>query len=658
MATFLDNFSKSILTLPRPVKQLIVLLTDLALCVIVLWISFYIRLDYFVSLKGNVAWSAILSVAIALPIFWLFGLYKTIFRHSGKSSLISISISIIVYGLLYFSVIAIYGFDGVPRSIGLIQPMLLFFAIAISRLSARYLLDEIHKNKSTNSLIPKVLVYGAGSAGRQVVSALENSNEMNVVGFVDDDDSLHGQFLQGKNIYSSDDLSGLIKIKEVTYILLALPSAKRSKRMKILNKINKHKVIVRTLPSVSDLVEGRVSVSDIRDLDISDLLGRESVTPDEYLLSKNINLKTVLVSGAGGSIGSELCRQIIKFKPKKIILVEISEYALYKINSELEDTREKILNSEELQIIPLLASVQDEIRFNQILEIYKPQTIYHAAAYKHVSLVEENVCEGVKNNVFGTVVAARAAIKNHVLDFVLVSSDKAVRPTNIMGASKRLAEICLQSLAEDKINNNQVKFCMVRFGNVLDSSGSIIPKFKKQIRHGGPVTLTHSDVTRYFMTIPEAAELVIQAGAMSKGSDVFVLDMGEPVKIKDLIVKIVTLSGLSIQSNENPEGDIPIKIIGLRPGEKLYEELSLGENPKPTSHSKILRAQDPTISWIELEKNLKILKDFINEGKVSDIQNFLKIIVKEYNPNSDIVDQLYIEKKKLKKKLNENQFLN
>jgi FlaA1/EpsC-like NDP-sugar epimerase len=648
MATFLETFSRSILTLPRSVKKLIVLLTDIALCIITLWISFYIRLDYFVSLKGTIALSAICSVALALPIFWLFGLYKTIFRHSGKSSLISISISIIVYGLLYFSVISIYGFKNVPRSIGLIQPMLLFFAIAISRLSARYLLDEIHKNKSTKSLIPKVLVYGAGSAGRQLVSALENSNEMNVVGFVDDDHSLHGQILKGKNIYSSSDLGDLIKIKEVTYILLALPSVKRSKRMKILSKINKLKVIVRTLPSVSDLVEERVSVSDIRDLDISDLLGRESVTPDEHLLSKNINSKIVLVSGAGGSIGSELCRQIIKFKPKKIILVEISEYALYKINLELNDIREKFLNSEEFQIIPLLASVQDEKRFNQILETYKPQTIYHAAAYKHVSLVEENVCEGVKNNVFGTVVAAKAAIKNHVLDFVLVSSDKAVRPTNIMGASKRLAEICLQSLAEDKINNKQVKFCMVRFGNVLDSSGSIIPKFKKQIRDGGPVTLTHSDVTRYFMTIPEAAELVIQAGAMSKGSDVFVLDMGKPVKIYDLIIKIVTLSGLSIQSNKNPEGDISIKIIGLRPGEKLYEELSLGENPKPTSHSKILRAQDPTISWTELEKNLKTLKEFTHEGKVNDIKKFLQIIIKEYNPNSNIVDQLYTEQKKLK----------
>ncbi|WP_435088593.1 polysaccharide biosynthesis protein [Candidatus Pelagibacter bacterium nBUS_29] len=639
-----QTFSKSILSLPRYAKQTIVLLVDSSLCIIAVWLSFYLRLDQFVPLKEQVLFVGLLSIFIALPIFWLSGLYRTIFRHSGKSSLISILFSLIVYGLIYFSIVTIYGIVNVPRSIGIIQPMLLFLTISGSRLFARFFLGGIYESKFKISSLPKVLIYGAGSAGRQVLAALENSNEMKVVGFVDDDKLLESQVLKGQNIYSPDDLASLIQVKNVSYILLAIPSVNRSKRMEIIKKIHNHKVIVRTLPTVTDLVEGNVTISDIRDLDIVDILGREMVAPDAELLSKNIYSKTVLVTGAGGSIGSELCRQIIKLNPKKLILIEISEYSLYKINVELEDIKLKN-NLKKVKIISLIASVQDEVRINEILKTYMPNTMYHAAAYKHVPLVEENICEGLKNNIFGTLVAAKAAINNNVSDFVLISSDKAVRSTNIMGVSKRLAELCLQALFNN-LKDQKIKLCMVRFGNVLDSSGSVIPKFKKQIRDGGPVTLTHPDVTRYFMTIPEAAELVIQAGAIAEGSDVFVLDMGKSIKIKDLIYKIIILSGLSVQDDDNPDGDIAIKIIGLRPGEKLFEELMLGDDPQPTKHSKIQRAKDPFIPWVELEQNLENLRLLIQKGKVEEIHQFLRNTVKSYNPNSDIVDHVFIEQKK------------
>ena len=412
--------------------------------------------------------------------------------------------------------------------------------------------------------------------------------------------------------------------------------------MKLLNKINQHKVIVRTLPSVSDLVEGKVTVSDIRDLDVVDILGREIVAPNSELLSKNIKSKVVLVTGAGGSIGSEICRQVFKLNPKKIIMVDISEYALYKISSELDDLKNKKVKIDELQVFSFLASVQDENRISQIIKKYKPDTVYHAAAYKHVPLVEENICEGVKNNVFGTLNILQISIKEKVSDFVLISSDKAVRPSNVMGASKRISELCLQAIHNSR-NNLETKLCMVRFGNVLGSSGSIIPKFKKQIKDGGPVTLTHPEVTRYFMAITEAAQLVIQAGAIAEGADVFVLEMGEPIKIIDLIKRIVLLSGLSLQDEDNIDGDIKIKTVGLRPGEKLYEELMLGKNPQPTSHPKIYKAKDPYIEWVKLEKDLKNLKNLLDKGQIKEVIKILQILVTDYKFNNKIVDTLYNE---------------
>jgi len=401
-----------------------------------------------------------------------------------------------------------------------------------------------------------------------------------------------------------------------------------------------HKVAVRTLPGLSDIATGKVSLSDLRDLDIDDLLGREPVAPNQILMTKNIHNKVVLVTGAGGSIGSELCRQILSVGSVKLLLVELSEYALYTIHQELEEKLKSSGDDKLTVLVPLLASAQDTERMNEIMSTWHPDTVYHAAAYKHVPLVEHNPAEGVKNNVFGTLCTAQAAADHGVSDFVLVSTDKAVRPTNVMGASKRLAEMVLQAMAA---TNTKTKFSMVRFGNVLGSSGSVVPRFRQQIRDGGPITLTHPEITRYFMTIPEAAQLVIQAAAMSKGGDVFVLDMGEPVKIIDLARRIVELSGLTIKDETNPNGEIEIDVIGLRPGEKLYEELLIGENPKTTQHPRIIRASEEFIPWSIFEEKLHILKMALDINDVSVIRKMISELVSGYTPNQEIVDWVYLE---------------
>ena len=633
---------KSVLTFPRFAKQIIATIHDLSLCIFCTWLAFYLRLDHFISIQGAVLSAAMVSVGLALPVFWLLGLYRTMFRYSVLNIMFSISIALIVYGLLYFSVFGIYGVIGIPRSISILQPMLLFFAIVTSRLFVKYLLCGNYLFKDKSQFLKKVLVYGAGSAGRQIVSALENSNELKVVGFVDDDDRLHGQVSHGYEIYSHLKIADLIKSKEVQLILLALPSISRFRRNEILKNLSNYPLQVQTLPTVTDIIQGRVSLSDIKDLDVDDILNRNQILPNSELLTKNITSKVILITGAGGSIGSELVRQIIKLNPKKLLLLELNEFALYKIYEEL-----KILDKN-LKIIPLLVNVQDQTKVNEVFKTFKVDTVYHAAAYKHVPLVEENISESIKNNVFATLAVTKAALSQSVENFVLISSDKAVRPTNIMGASKRLAELCVQGLYHNA-KNNKTKMSIVRFGNVLESSGSVIPKFKKQIKDGGPITLTHPDVTRYFMTLTEASQLVIQAGAMSEDCDVFVLDMGQSVKIKDLIYRIVKLSGLTVKDENNKEGDIEIKIIGLRPGEKLYEELLLGDNPQKTQHLKIQKAQDPFIPFNQLEIDLNILKTLLDHNKVLEVKELLTKIVKTYQSNSTIVDRVYLEQSKFDK---------
>jgi len=635
LRNYIKEFSSSILSFNRYSKRTIVMITDIALCTLCTWLAFFIRLEELILFKDFIFYPTATSVIIAIPTLWLFGVYRTFFRYTSLSIIFTITFSIFFYGVLYFLVIGVYGIQGVPRSIGILQPILLLLAIISSRLLIKYILTKSYSFKDKSFNKKNVLIYGAGEAGRQLVTALENSPEFKVVGFLDDNSELYRQVLLGKKIYSLDNLEKLVKTRDINLVFLALPFISRIKRNQIIDNLNKYKIIVKTLPSIQDIIEGKISVSDIKDLTVEDLLSRDQIQPNLELLSKNINLKTVLVTGAGGSIGSEICCQIIRLKPKKLLLLESNEFALYKINEELKDI------AKDLKIIPLLINVQNSSRVEEVFKTFKVDTIYHAAAYKHVPLVEENICESVKNNVFGTFLIAQIAMKYNVSNFVLISSDKAVRATNIMGASKRLAEICVQALYNSQDKHS--KFAIVRFGNVLQSSGSVIPKFKKQINEGGPLTLTHPDVTRYFMTITEASQLVIQAGAMSEGCEVFVLDMGESIKIKDLIYKMIKLSGLTVKDDKNREGDIEVKITGLRPGEKLYEELLLGDDPQKTYHKKIQKAQDPYIALDQLKIDLDNLSLLLEQNRAAEVKDMLAKLLPSYKSNSKIVDHIYEE---------------
>jgi FlaA1/EpsC-like NDP-sugar epimerase len=625
-----------ILVLPRAVKRLVALSVDLGLCVLTVWLAFYLRLGEFVVLSGAPMAAVIASIFLALPIFAVSGLYRAIFRYSGWPALSSVARAVLIYSLLYASIFSAIGISGVPRTIGLIQPMLLLLFVGASRALTSIWLGGQYRQILKHASRPKVLVYGAGSAGRQLVGAMANSPEMKVVGFLDDDDRLHGHVLNGQPIYNPADLANLVTSLTIRDIFLAMPSLSRKRRNEILTQIRTVRVAVRALPSITDLAQGKVSISDLRELEIDDLLCRESVMPNHILLAMNVRSKVVMVTGAGGSIGSELCRQILAVGPSKLLLIEQSEFALYGIHQELEEK----VSGRDIVLVPLLASVQDSDRMREIMSTWRPDTVYHAAAYKHVPLVEHNPVEGIKNNVLSTLRTAQAAVENGVSDFVLISTDKAVRPTNLMGASKRLAEMVLLALAA---TNPGTKFSMVRFGNVLDSSGSVVPKFRQQIRDGGPITVTHPDITRYFMTIPEASQLVIQAGAMAKGGDVFVLDMGQPVKIMELARRIIELSGLTVKNEQNPDGDIEIVISGLRPGEKLYEELLIGDNPEPTSHQRIMKAHEEFIPWSELQDKLKALEMALNVNDVGVIRLMMEKLVTGYTPSDEIVDWVYLE---------------
>ena len=634
------------LAMPRVAKRIIVILLDVSLCILTVWLAYYLRLGEFIDFTRHAQWgagaslAAAVSVALALPLFIVSGLYRAIFRYSGWPALLTVARAVGIYGLIYAAIFTALGVNGVPRTIGLIQPILLLLFVGASRALARVWLGEQYQSLLKKSSRPRVLIYGAGRSGRQLSAAMTNNQVMQVVGFLDDDTTLQGQSLNGLTIYSPEDLPTLAASREIASVLLAMPGISRRRRNEILQQISQAHVAVRTLPSVTDLAQGKVSVSDLRELDIDDLLGREPVVPTKELLHKNIAEKTVVVTGAGGSIGSELCRQIVTVAPKTLLLVEQSEFALYAIHQELEEKR----GDQPIVLIPLLASVQDAHRMREIFSTWHPDTIYHAAAYKHVPLVEHNPAAGIKNNLFGTLRTAQAAAESGVTDFVLISTDKAVRPTNIMGASKRLAEMALQAIAaHSSATDAGTKFSMVRFGNVLGSSGSVVPKFRQQIRDGGPITLTHPEVTRYFMTIPEAAQLVIQAGAMAQGGDVFVLDMGGPVKIIDLARRMVELSGLSVKDEVNPEGDIEIEVTGLRPGEKLYEELLIGDNPKPTSHARIMKAHEEFIPWDAFEVKLGALEAALHVNDMGAIRNLMQALVSGYTPNDEIVDWVYLQ---------------
>ncbi len=646
---------QSLLNLPRSIKRGLVFSVDLLICGLSVWLAFGLRLDQWGYFQGQQLITFLVAAGLSFPLFVLFGLYRAIFRYVGTSAFLSITRAFILYTGLFFTIFVLYGVDGIPRSIGVIQPMLLFIGIGASRYFARHWFGSIsHVQKRFYRPQSIALIYGAGSAGRQLASGLIGNNEILIKGFVDDDPHLQGSTINGILIYPNVNLKDLIHRLNITDVLLAIPSVSQDRRSEIIASLNGCGVRVRSLPGLIDLASGRVRISDLHDLDMNDLLGRDLVPPDVCLLEKNILDRVILVTGAGGSIGSELCRQIIKFSPKSLILIDNSEHSLYLIYEELKraivNLKNEILADDcdnngfssqnvELPIVlvPCLASVRDRDLLLSIFKIHKPATVFHAAAYKHVPLVEQNLAEGIRNNVYGTLTCVQVSLECGVSNFTLVSTDKAVRPTNVMGASKRVAELVLQAMADLAIKDNHVtNFSMVRFGNVLGSSGSVAPLFSAQIAAGGPITLTHLEVTRYFMTIPEAAQLVIQASAMAEGGDVFVLDMGEPVRIYDLATKMVYLSGLLVKDETCPHGDIEIKVTGLRPGEKLYEELLIGDNPRPTGHPKIMRAHEDFLSWGDLQQELEKLNMALEKNDPDSIRDMLKRLVSGFHSNGNI----------------------
>lgn len=618
------QFAAHLLTLPRRAKQGLALLMDALICVFSVWLGFGLRVDQWGSFESTQWWTVLWTLGLALPIFYASGLYRALFRYESGTALMQ---ACILFGAVYAFFFTVIGVpDVLPRSLGLLVPALLYLTAGGARLAVRRCFIVSPELISRQKVLPQALVYGAGNAGYQVAAALARSRQMNVRGFIDDSASLKGTTLHGAPVYPSSQLAALVGKYGITDVLLAMPSVSPSRRAEIARNIHAlHLPLhVRTLPDLTDIAQGRIQIDHVRELNVQDLLGRDTVAPNKELMARKITDKVVMVTGAGGSIGSELCRQIIRLQPAALVLVEVSEFALYTIHHELQS-----LADGGGRVIPILATVQDADHIRIILDSWHPDTIYHAAAYKHVPLVEQNPAEGIKNNTIGTLTIARLALERRVKDFVLVSTDKAVRPTNVMGASKRVAEMILQGLARE---GAQTRFSIVRFGNVLGSSGSVVPLFRHQIRAGGPITITHPEMTRYFMTIPEAAQLVIQASAMAAGGDVFLLDMGQPVKILDMARRMVELSGMSIRDAANPDGDIELQITALRPGEKLYEELLIGNNPLPTKHPRVMKGHEDCPSWPELSEYLDELMSAVETREPYTIKQTLRRLVPEYRP--------------------------
>lgn len=625
------NIRLSILSLPRFIKRFIAMLTDSTLCIFAVWFAYFLRVGYFIPVwEGHNEYNPIpaylIAIIVSLPIFMLFNLYKTIFRYSGIPVIIMICKATAIFAIIYITIFTIIGISGVPRTIGIIQPVILLALIILSRFIALLWLGELYLDQLKQNKKSRVLVYGTDQNSRKLIAALKQSNELNVVGYIDENSSLYGNEIDGLSIYNPDTLDQILIKQKIREILLAVPNIDRNLRNKLLEKTKGKNIVIRSLPRFEDLLQGRVTTKDIKELSIDNILGREVINPDPKLMQRDIKGKSVLVTGAGGSIGSELCRQIFTQKPKQLILLDHGEFALYTIFEEIKKLSAKMKSS--TNIIPCLANITDKKRIENLLEEFNPQTIFHAAAYKHVPLVEDNKIEGIKNNVLGTLILSQLAIKNEIKKFVLVSTDKAVRPTNVMGASKRLAEMILQALSSIQ---NKTIFAIVRFGNVLDSSGSVIPLFRSQIKSGGPVTVTHQKVTRYFMTITEASQLVIQSGAMTvnfpkknDGAPIYLLDMGKPIKIYELARLMIEFSGLTILNKDKGDGDIEIKIIGLRQGEKLHEELLTGSKANDTNHPKIKIANEPYLHWPKLRSYLNYLEKAIHNSDTKSILETLK----------------------------------
>lgn len=636
----LSNVANSIIGLPRWTKRTIALLTDASICVLTVWIAYFLRISEWVPLYGAPGIAVIGSLLIALPLFGIMGVYRPVFRYSEGTTSNHLLLAAIVYALLYVAVFTAWSFPGVPRTVGVIQPFLLFVLMIMARTGARLLLRHSLEHDSEMNLIPRILIYGAGVSGRQFAAAIRNRREMIVAGFIDNNRQIQGASIDGVRVYSAQHLEKLVRVLAIDEILLAIPSATQHRRNEILAQLRPLRVNVRTLSDLMELALDETKTGYVKDLAIEDLLGRDPVLPDRSVMDAHIKGRIILVTGAGGSIGSELSRQLIASHPRTLLLFDSNEFALYTIHRELELLQAALAPeiTTRTQVVALLGSIQDEHRISDILALWQPERVYHAAAFKHVPLVEHNIIQGVENNVFGTINVARQCVFHGVPHFVLISTDKAVRPTNVMGATKRLAEMALQILAQ-----SQTRTClsMVRFGNVLGSSGSVVPLFRQQIMKGGPITITDERITRFFMTIPEAAQLVIQAGAMATGGDVFVLDMGEPVRIVDLARNMVELSGLTIRDHDNPYGDIELHFIGLRPGEKLYEELLIEDAPLKTTHPRIRKAIEKFLPKQILDERLKELRVAIAARDPSPVRSILSQAVAEFHPNSAVVDPFH-----------------
>ena len=616
----------NVLEWPRPVKRLVVVALDIAMGLFAMWLAFTLRLDVLHWPEGMQWLAYALAPVLAFPIFVNLGLYRAIFRYTGITALVTTGKAVAIYGALLFAILMAGQWIGIPRSVGILQPVIFLLLVGASRsLGWMWLAGQ------TTKAPHRLLIYGAGTAGAQTAAGLVSARNYVLEAFADDDRAKVGRSINGVRVYAPIALAEVVKRFGITDVLLALPSVPRQRRHQIIENLRSLPVRIRTIPGLTDLASGRVTVTDFQDLDLEDLLGRDPVAPDPALLGRHIRGQVVMVTGAGGSIGSELCRQIAREGAARLLLVDHSEFALYSIHQELQS----IVQQEAMacELVPLLASVSHAQHMLDLCQAHRPRTIYHAAAYKHVPMVEANAGEGIRNNVFGTLNMVRAAMESGVENFVLVSTDKAVRPTNVMGASKRVAELVLQAVASRTRQPGSVdgaphvRFSMVRFGNVLGSSGSVIPLFRSQIAAGGPVTVTHPDVTRYFMTIPEAAQLVLQAGAMAQGGEVFVLDMGEPIPILELAQRMVALSGMSVRAPGHPEGDIEIVFTGLRPGEKLYEELLIGDGAQPTAHPRILRAHEEHLAWDALQGRLQGLEEAIHRADVATMMALLHELV-------------------------------
>ena len=625
--------NEKFLFLSRPKKRLISCVCDALFITFAYFFAFFMRLDNVDVIYSIDIWKGLLPlILLTIFIFSQLGLYRAILRYLTFQALLVVSVGALL------SMVAFYGLrfyiDAlVPRTVPIIYMTFLALFAGGSRMIMR---NYIMSRNLAKSHRQNVIIYGAGTTGRQLCFTLRLNKQYKTVAFVDKDPTLLNTNVMGVRVYNSNDIANVIDKKNVTKILLALPSASRSERKEVLHTLESLSIEVQTVPDVDDILSGKAKIDELQDVAIEDLLGRDPVEPHTDLFSANITNKVVMVTGAGGSIGSELCRQILRQKPSKLLLFEVSEYNLYAIDKELAE----IVNKEglDVKIYPLLGSVQRENRLQVVMESYQVQTIYHAAAYKHVPMVEFNMIEGVRNNIFGTLYTAQAAMAAGVETFVLISTDKAVRPTNVMGTTKRMAELSLQALAGI---STKTRFCMVRFGNVLGSSGSVIPLFKHQIAEGGPVTVTDPNIIRYFMTIPEAAQLVIQAGAMGKGGDVFVLDMGEPVKIADLARKLINLSGFEVIDEHNPNGDIEIQFTGLRPGEKLYEELLIGDNVGQTQHERIMTADEDYLPWSQLEPLLLQLDSACHEFHHERVREILLAAPTDFVPTDGICDLVW-----------------